>query len=106
MIPDPSQENRILAILRERGGWVSAVELSGISLQYCARIAGLRKRGFAIENRLQVSESGGRRGFYRLKPLPEMPRTAPNVSRETQRRPTLFSQNALMTTWRDPEEQR
>jgi hypothetical protein len=66
-ISDRSQEGRLLRLLQSRGKqWTSAVELSEISLQYCARIAGLRKRGVVIENKLETSDDGRRRGFYRL----------------------------------------
>jgi hypothetical protein len=89
-ITDRSQEGKILALLRARNAWVSAVELTGISLQYCARINGLRKRGFVIENRLEVSDSGRRRGFYRL---------------YEDAQPKLFNQSEMLIAWRDPEEE-
>jgi hypothetical protein len=67
LIRDQGQECRILRRLEERGEWVSALELSRLSLQYCARLFSLRKRGYVIENRLEVHD-GKRRGFYLLKP--------------------------------------
>jgi hypothetical protein len=72
LIHDGSQEARILQMLSEaRGdGWVSALELSNVSLQYCARICCLRKAGTQIENKLEV-ENGRRRGFYRLRRIAE-----------------------------------
>ena len=101
IIPDETQEGRILQLLKQSGTWVSARDLSEISLQYCARINGLRKRVFAIENKLEVSDSGRRRGFYRLKPLPAMPRSAPKPIRETEPQERLFSE---AVRYRDPEE--
>lgn len=63
----PSQEDRILALLRSNGSaWTPAPELSRISLQYCRAISTLRKRGIAIENRVEI-HSGTRHGFYRLR---------------------------------------
>jgi hypothetical protein len=62
---DLSQEDKIEALLRDRGDWVSAVELSKISLQYCRAVAALRKRGLQIENRLEMNGKT-RHGFYRL----------------------------------------
>jgi hypothetical protein len=90
LITDRSQEGKILALLREQNTWVSAAELTGISLQYCARINALRKRGFVIENRLEVSDSGRRRGFYRLR---------------EDAQPKLFNQSEMLIAWRDPEEE-
>jgi hypothetical protein len=90
LIHDGSQEARILRLLREApgDGWVSALELSTVSLQYCARICCLRKAGTEIENKLEV-ENGRRRGFYRLR------RVAEQVA--------LISEMP-MQRWRDPEE--
>jgi hypothetical protein len=62
---DLSQEDKIEALLRERGDWVSALDLSQISLQYCRAIAALRKRGLNIENRVEM-RGKTRNGFYRL----------------------------------------
>ena len=68
----PPQCNRILKRLQsqEGQGWVSASELAGISLQYCARVNELRKQGWAIANKVEVQTSGAKRGYYRLRPLP------------------------------------
>lgn len=96
LIADTGQEKRILDRLQS-GEWVSALDLSAISLQYCARICSLRKKlgeegVFAIENRLEITE-GRRRGFYRLKRLqPEAPQSV------------LFP-DLTPAAWRDPEEE-
>ena len=107
-----SQEERIARLLRARGTWVSAVELSEISLQYSARIHSLRKQGVPIENKL-VMVDGVKHGYFRLRPIPAMPRSAPKpvqqnhaVRAQSEPQPTLFSESELKTTWHDPEEQR
>jgi hypothetical protein len=104
LIEDKSQEQRILERLqeaarsRQNDGWVSALDCSMDSLQYCARLHSLRKKlaeeggVFVIENKLEISE-GRRRGWYRLKRIHPEPEQA-----------DLFpSLNAA--TWRDPEEE-
>jgi hypothetical protein len=85
-IRDGTQEGRIERLLRERGDWVSALELSAISLQYCARIAGLRKRGLEIENKVEM-RGATRCGFYRIR-------------REVVQVPLI----AIQQQWADPEE--
>jgi hypothetical protein len=67
LIHDATQESRIRQLLEEQSGdgWVSALELSRISLQYCARICCLRKAGMKIENRIETVD-GTRHGFYRI----------------------------------------
>jgi hypothetical protein len=62
-----TQEDRILCKLRAAPGqgWVSAWVLAQISLQYNARILALRRRGFKIISRVEVS-GHNRRGFFRL----------------------------------------
>src|SRR5262245_41867754 len=63
---NPSQEQRIFELLRQRGpDWTGAPELSQISLQYCRAISCLRRRGVAIENKVDVV-NGVRHGYYRL----------------------------------------
>lgn len=60
-----TQQAKILGLLvAAKGGWVSAAELSKISLQYSARVNELRER-FRIENRV---ERVGRtkHGYFRL----------------------------------------
>lgn len=48
----PTQRQRILEVLRERTGrWVPAYDLAQVALQFCARIAELRRDGHTIENR-------------------------------------------------------
>jgi hypothetical protein len=60
-----TQAARILQLL-ESTAEVSALDLSKISLQYCARIAELRDAGAVIANRVAVQSNGVRHGFYRL----------------------------------------
>jgi len=85
---DQSQEEKIEALLRERGDWVSAVELSAIALQYCRGIACLRKRGVKIDNKVE-QHGKTRHGFYRI----ARPVTQPPLI------PELGAQR-----WHDPEE--
>lgn len=60
------QCTKILSLLvAARGGEVSAVEFSKISLQYGARLKELRQMGFRIVNRVEVS-GRTRHGFFRL----------------------------------------
>jgi hypothetical protein len=62
-----NQESKIIEALVRAGDWVSAVELSKVSLQYCARVHAIRKRlGIKIENRVDIGPDGVRRGYYRL----------------------------------------
>jgi hypothetical protein len=61
-----TQCGKLLALLdAAKGRWVSAVELSKISLEYSARIQELRKHDLRIENRV---ERIGRikHGYFRL----------------------------------------
>jgi hypothetical protein len=53
-------------LLAEPGCWISAQELSRISLQYCARIKENRQLGFVIENRTEHVD-GKTHGFYRIR---------------------------------------
>jgi hypothetical protein len=86
-ISDETQEGKILAVLEAEGGWVPAPQLARISLQYCARLYSLRKRGIEIENRVEVRD-GVRHGFYRLR------RAVTQID--------LIAGDA--NGWRDPEE--
>ncbi len=70
---DQSQEEKIEALLRERGDWVSAVELSAIALQYCRAIAALRRSGLSVENKVE-QHGKTRHGFYRIaRPVEQVP---------------------------------
>ena len=61
-----TQQAKILSLLVAAcGGWVSAVELSKISLQYSARVKELRKQGFQIKNRVEVV-GRTKHGYFRL----------------------------------------
>ena len=48
-----TESGRILELLSS-GGEVSALELSSVSLQYCACISELRESGCVISNRVQI----------------------------------------------------
>jgi hypothetical protein len=56
---------RILELLSS-GREVSALEFPAVSLQYCARLAELRKAGAIISNRVEVLSDGTLHGSYRL----------------------------------------
>jgi hypothetical protein len=102
LIHDETQEDKLLRRLQQNGdSWTSALDLSGISLQYSARIFSLRKKLaeeggiFIIENKLEIVD-GGRRGFYRLKRV-----------RQEAAQSQLFAPGQLTPrVWRDPEEAR
>jgi hypothetical protein len=65
-VVEHTQREKILSLLvAARGGEVSAVELSKISLQYGARLKELRQMGLRIINRVEVS-GRTRHGFFRL----------------------------------------
>src|SRR5436309_1721017 len=69
-----SHEDRILWQLQAAfPSWLPALTLSRISLQYNARVFGLRRKGWQIESRVQVV-NGVRHGSFRL----ATPRTFPN----------------------------
>jgi hypothetical protein len=79
--------------------WTTARDLSAISLQYNPAIHGLCKQGIVIENRVDVVD-GVRHGYFRLKPLPALPQTAPKTERVTSPQEWLFSEPCHV----DPEE--
>ena len=54
-----------MLLLASWPAWTPAPVLSRISLQYNARIFGLRRRGWQIESRVQVVD-GVRHGSFRL----------------------------------------
>jgi hypothetical protein len=60
-----TQAARILELL-SAGREISALELSSVSLQYCARVSELREAGCVISNRVQIQRDGTRHGFYKL----------------------------------------
>src|SRR2546422_1691163 len=69
-----SHEDRILWQLQAAfPSWVPALTLSRISLQYNARVFGLRRKGWQIESGVQVV-NGVRHGSFRL----AQPGTFPN----------------------------
>jgi hypothetical protein len=87
-IEDTSQERAILDFLWD-GNWKSSRDLSAKSLQYSARIFSLRKKGWLIQNRLEICD-GKRRGFFRLK--------------LDGSQADLFAPRDLRPVWVDPEE--
>jgi hypothetical protein len=61
-----SQEGRILALLQEAWpAWTPAPLLAQISLQYSARMFSLRRKGWLIENQVQIVH-GVKHGSFRL----------------------------------------
>jgi len=76
-----SQEKRILGILQSSyPSRVPASALSRVSLQYNARIFALRRKGWQIENRVEVQPDGTKQGSFRLaRPgaWPNPPKAAP-----------------------------
>jgi hypothetical protein len=108
----PSQEEKTLALLASRGpAWTPAPELARIAIQYCRVIACLRRRGYRIENRVEVHD-GVKHGFYRMLDVNPPPgdsqhETIPAAEVTTR---TLFPVNDSRAyldpgeTWRDPEE--
>lgn len=86
----PTQSARILALLESKPE-VSAVELSTISLQYCARIAELREAGYSITNRITTTPGGVRHGYYRLAQRPAFHLT-PSQPFKTTEADSLFTE--------------
>jgi len=73
-----SQEERILWLLHASWPeWTPALALSHVSLQYNARIFGLRKKGWEIANRVEV-RNGVKHGSFRL----ATPGTFPNPKKK------------------------
>jgi hypothetical protein len=82
-----SQEQRILNALHAAWpGEVPAIALSKISLQFCARIFSLRRRGWTITNRIQCRQDGTKCSFYRLGAA-LMPRSSELRSRDAADKP-------------------
>ena len=79
-----TQDARILELL-SAGREISALELSSVSLQYCARVSELRGAGCVIPNRVQIQRDGTRRGFYKLVCRPPILERVSN--HEPQRKP-------------------
>jgi hypothetical protein len=87
-----TQSARILDLLSS-GREVSALELSSVSLQYCARISELREAGCVISNRVQIQRDGTRRGFYKLVCRPPILEKVSNY--EPQRKPPHSAPGSL-----------
>ena len=81
---------RILELLSS-GREISALELSAVSLQYCARLAELRKAGYSITNRLAAAPGGVRHGYYRLAQRPAF-RLTPSQPFKTTEADSLFTE--------------
>lgn len=86
-----TQSARILALLESKPE-VSALELSSVSLQYCARVRELRKAGAIISNRIAVQRNGTRHGFYRLinRPFVEKPVNPEESEQRSPKTKSLF----------------
>ena len=93
-----TQSGRILELLSS-GREVSALELSSVSLQYCARISELRESGCVISNRVQILRDGTRHGFYKLVCRPLILERASKHTEPQERKPpnsapgSLFPEN-------------
>lgn len=65
----PTQEDRVLYCLQDNlGNWVGLpllMQLSGSAVVH-SRIAGLRKKGACILNKIERSQDGTRKSFYKL----------------------------------------
>lgn len=96
-----TQEERILRLLQEAWpGWVSALDLARISLQYSARIHALRhKRGMLISNKIERQPNGAKHGYFRMGP-PPTPRSSALRKRENPQppQPSLFDSSAQKPT--------
>jgi hypothetical protein len=88
---------RILELL-SAGREISALELSSVSLQYCARVSELREAGCVISNRVQIQRDGTRHGFYKMVCRPPILERA-STHTEPERKPpdsapgSLFPEN-------------
>jgi hypothetical protein len=92
-----TQASRILELLSS-GREVSALELSSVSLQYCARVSELREAGCVISNRVQIQRDGTRYGFYKLVCRPPIleradKRTQPQRKLSDSQPESLFREN-------------
>lgn len=78
---NPTQEQRMLMLLQSSyPSWVPATSLAQISLQYNARIFGLRRKGWQIANKVEVQPDGTKHGSFRL----AQPMSWPNPKQENQ----------------------
>lgn len=99
-LKDGTQERKILSHLKRHAGeWVSALDLIAYSLQYCRAIAGLRRAGHQIENRVEM-HGRQRRGFYRLITAEQADTALPNKKAAVSVTGTMFT---TPVTYRDPE---
>jgi hypothetical protein len=99
-----TQAARILELLSSKSE-VSALELSTVSLQYCARVAELRKTGAIISNRVEVLSDGRRHGFYRLVQRPPFAQTpsSRSVCEKPSNVPASGSLFPLIDTYQYPD---
>jgi hypothetical protein len=88
-----TQEQRVLMLLQSAYPcWVPAPALARISLQYCARIHSLRRKGWEIANKVEHKD-GQKHGFFRLaQPMtyPNPRKAAPDAASNKGSNPTLF----------------
>lgn len=104
-----TQSARILELLSS-GREVSALELSSVSLQYCARISELRAAGCVISNRVQIQRDGTRHGFYKLVCRPILERASKHTEPQQRKLPnsapgSLFPENEprIVETFQYPD---
>jgi hypothetical protein len=78
------QRGRILRLLLEnKGREVPAYLLAEIGLQYCARVAEIRKQKYVVENRTE-RVNGQVHGYYKLVAEPGEPMQAEKKSAQTE----------------------
>lgn len=63
-----SQEQKILKVLEKKANnWVALTEILKLWIaQYNARIWGLRKKGYIIENKVKIQKNKKRHTFFKL----------------------------------------
>jgi len=91
-----TQKKKMLWLLQSAWpGWVPAVALARISLQYGSRIFELRRSGFLIQNRMRIV-GGIRHGEFRLgpRPTPSNRELRGAARRSESNHPTLFGEIA------------
>ncbi|ATU04883.1 hypothetical protein BKN14_00295 [Candidatus Gracilibacteria bacterium HOT-871] len=67
-IEDLTQEQKILKVLEAKiNNWVPLTDILKLGVaQYNARIWGLRKKGYTIENKIEIQKNKKRHTFFKL----------------------------------------
>lgn len=67
-IEDLTQEQKILKVLEAKiNNWVPLTDILKLWVaQYNARIWGLRKKGYTIENKIEIQKNKKRHTFFKL----------------------------------------